>query len=169
MTKFKNLLFKSQWAITWHKAYWKVMGTQVLKNKDHSVIKKEMIVFSSPTQRYDIFIALRKCVYWFKLVSQVSDAVHGPLNMNRDRDTWFMYYCFDLYYMRSCYWMKHFHLFRRYASHFTLQLTRGYRYIDVHKQIFVMSQEEGKNRNKVYKVVLTGGRCIIVSTFSHVL
>ncbi|XP_061163511.1 TRPL translocation defect protein 14-like [Saccostrea echinata] len=60
--------------------------------------------------------------------------------------------------MRSYYWMRHFcHLFRRYALRFPLQLTRGY--TDIHKQIFVMSQEEGKNRNKVYKVVLTGGPC----------
>ena len=56
-----------------------VKGTQGLTNKDHSVIKKEMFVFSSPNQCYDIIIALSKCVYWFDLVSQVSNVTHGPL------------------------------------------------------------------------------------------
>ena len=32
---------------------------------------------SSPYKRYDIIIALFKCVYWFKLVFQVSDIAHG--------------------------------------------------------------------------------------------
>ena len=34
---------------------------------------------SSPNQCHDIFIALLKCVYWLKLVSQVSDGAHGSL------------------------------------------------------------------------------------------
>lgn len=89
--------------------------------------------------------------------------------MHRVQDsTKYFFFCFDFpHYLRSYYWMKHFcHLFRRYASHFPLQLTRGYRYIDVHRQIFVMSQEEGKNRNKVYKVVLTGGMCTLFLAFN---
>ena len=39
-------------------------------------------VFSSPNQCYDIIRALLKCVYWFKLVSHVSNVAHGPLVNN---------------------------------------------------------------------------------------
>ena len=38
-----------------------VKRTQAFTKKDCSVIRKEMIVFSSPNQCYDIIIALRKC------------------------------------------------------------------------------------------------------------
>ena len=54
--------------------------TQGFTNKDHSLIKKEMIFFSSsPSQCYDMIIALSKYFYWFKLVSQVSDVAYVPL------------------------------------------------------------------------------------------
>ena len=36
-----------------------------------------MIIISSKNQRYDIIIALSKYMYWFKLVSQLSDVAHG--------------------------------------------------------------------------------------------
>ena len=42
-------------------------GTEGFTNKEHSIIKKEMIDFSCPNQRYDIIIALSKCVYWLIL------------------------------------------------------------------------------------------------------
>ena len=36
--------------------------------------------FLSPNQRYDKIIALSNCVFCFKLVSQVCDVAHGPLD-----------------------------------------------------------------------------------------
>ena len=41
--------------------------------------------FSSLNQHYDIII----CVYWFKLISQVSDVAHGPLVMKiKEKRKW---------------------------------------------------------------------------------
>ena len=60
-----------------------VKWTQGITFKDHSV--KEMIIFFSPNQCYDKIIALSKCVYCFKLVSQVSDMAHGPLVKRKSR------------------------------------------------------------------------------------
>ena len=54
-----------------------VKETQCFANNDH--IKEEIIIFFSPDQHYYIIIALRKCVYWFELGSQMSDVAHGPL------------------------------------------------------------------------------------------
>ena len=53
-----------------------VKGIQVSSNTEqiHSNEVKNVFL-SSLIQRYDINI----CVYWFKLVSQVSDMAHGPL------------------------------------------------------------------------------------------
>ena len=56
-----------------------VKWTQRLTNKDHSVIRKEMIVLFLYKSTYEKIIALSKCVYCCKLVSQVSDVAHGPL------------------------------------------------------------------------------------------
>ena len=39
--------------------------------------------FFSSKRRYDIVIALLKCVYWFKLLLQESDVAHGPLVYHR--------------------------------------------------------------------------------------
>ena len=55
-------------------------GTQGFKNKDHSFFKKMENGFSSPIQRYELEVALRKCVYWFELLFQVSDVEHGLLD-----------------------------------------------------------------------------------------
>ena len=41
--------------------------------------KGDKRVLSSPNQCYDIIIGLLKCVYWFKLVSRVSNVANGPL------------------------------------------------------------------------------------------
>ena len=38
-------------------------GSQNKTNKDHSFLKKELNVFSSPNQHPDIIIALLKCVF----------------------------------------------------------------------------------------------------------
>ena len=53
--------------------------TQGFINKDFSILKKEILDFPSPNQCYEIIIALLKCIYLNKLVSQVGDVVHGPL------------------------------------------------------------------------------------------
>ena len=43
--------------------------------RNHSILKKKIMGFSSPNQRYDIIV----CVYWCELFSQVSDVVHVSL------------------------------------------------------------------------------------------
>ena len=51
-------------------------GIQVSSNKEPiNSHKVNNGFFSSLNQCYDIII----CVYWFKLLSQVSDVAHGPL------------------------------------------------------------------------------------------
>ena len=52
--------------------------TQVFTNKDHVIMKKEMMVFFLFKPTLWFIIALSKC-FWLELVSQVSDVVHGPL------------------------------------------------------------------------------------------
>ena len=42
-------------------------------------LKRRLMFFCFSNQRYDIIIALNKCVYWYQLVSQTSDVAHGPL------------------------------------------------------------------------------------------
>ena len=57
-----------------------MIATKCFANKKLSIIKKEMLgFFPSPKQRYDIIIALSKCVNWFDLVSVVSDVAYRPL------------------------------------------------------------------------------------------
>ena len=48
-------------------------------NTDLLILKKEIYLFFSLNRHYCIIIALRKCVFWLELVSQVSDQVCGPL------------------------------------------------------------------------------------------
>ena len=59
------LLVQIHWANVKHgiKHPW-VKGTSGFNNEDHSILKKEIMGFSSLNQRYDIIITLRKCVYW---------------------------------------------------------------------------------------------------------
>ena len=82
LMKFKKIvLFKTTWLISIRfgiKHPW-VKGTQVFKNQDHSILKKEIMGFFSVDQRYDIIIALLKFVYLFELDSQVSNLSNGPL------------------------------------------------------------------------------------------
>ena len=63
-----------EWNLTQSSLWWRGFT-----NKEYSIIKKQMIYFSTPNQRYDVIIALSKCVYWFILVSKVSDVAHGSL------------------------------------------------------------------------------------------
>ena len=57
------------------KHFW-VKGTQGCTNKEHSIIKKEDGGFFLSNKHYDIITALRKCINWFELVSQVSNVAH---------------------------------------------------------------------------------------------
>ena len=84
LTKSKILLLQNHWVNfiqTWHKAsLGKEKEDKDFTDKDHFIIKKRRwLVFSSPNQWYDIIIALNKCVYWFELVSHVSNVANGPL------------------------------------------------------------------------------------------
>ena len=55
-------------------------GTQGFTNKDCLIIKKGDDNFSPlKNQHYDIITTLKKCVYWFELVTQASDVANGPL------------------------------------------------------------------------------------------
>ena len=81
---FKNLLLQnhgSNFNETWHKASFGEGDSRLTSTKkDLSVVKTKMIgFFFSPNQRYDTIIALSRCVYWFNLISQVSDVAYGPL------------------------------------------------------------------------------------------
>ena len=53
-----------------------VKGIQGITNIEHSILQKEIWFFSISNHRYDMTIPLLKCVYWFELVSQVSDVAH---------------------------------------------------------------------------------------------
>ena len=73
LMKFKNLL-RNQSNLAQCILWWWDSRSYMYNETPFSYHKK-MIVF----QRYNIIIHLSKCVYWFKLVFQVSDVLHGPL------------------------------------------------------------------------------------------
>ena len=57
----------------------KLTKTQGFTNKDHLILKKEIMWFSSANRDYFNIIALLKCVYWFKLVCKMNDVANGSL------------------------------------------------------------------------------------------
>ena len=83
LMKFKNLILWNHWANinqTWRKAS---MGEGVLKVLQIRTIqfsKRRSCFFSLLANQHNaIIISLPKCVYWFELVSKVSDVAHWPL------------------------------------------------------------------------------------------
>ena len=73
LTKFENLIQKrlANFKQTWYKASfgegnsYLFKETQGFTKRDHKILKKGIIVFSSLIECYDIIIPLLKCVYWF--------------------------------------------------------------------------------------------------------
>ena len=57
----------------------KLTKTQGFTNKDHPIIKQEIMEFSSANRDYFNIIALLKYVYWFKLVCKMNDVANGSL------------------------------------------------------------------------------------------
>ena len=86
LLKFKNLLLQSPTRSistrlgTTHPL---VKVTKGFTIRTIQLSKRRWWDFFSPNQHYDIIIALSKCVYWFELVSQVSNVAHGPLVQTR--------------------------------------------------------------------------------------
>ena len=81
MKNFKNLLQNhcANFNQTWHIASLSGGDSSFLHMKDHLILKKKENGCFPLNQCYGIIVAWHKGVYWFKLVSQVSDVAHGPL------------------------------------------------------------------------------------------